>query len=74
VKWFALKYFLLLMKKMIEALLRAYPHIDFLMAQAICKSYESGTLDEILQKADEEKNNLEKEKENERGSDKVSVH
>ena len=62
------------MKRMIEALLRAHPQLDYLMAQAICSAYEAGTLDEILKKADEEKNNNEKEKEDERGSDEVSVH
>jgi len=59
---------------MIEELLRTHPHLDYLMAQAICSAYEAGTLDEILKKIDEEKNNDEKEKQNEGGSDKVSVH
>ena len=54
---------------MIEALLRAHPHLDHLMAQAICSAYEAGTLDEILKKADEEKNDSEKEKKDEGRSD-----
>ena len=61
------------LEKMIEALLRAHSHLDYLMAQAICSAYEAGTLDEILKKADEEKSNPEKEKKDEGGSDKVSV-
>ena len=60
---------------MIEALLKLHPHLDLLMAQAICSAHEAGTLDEILSKNDEKKNSDDKEKEkDEGGSDKISVH
>lgn len=59
---------------MIEELLRTHPHLDYLMAQAICSAYEAGTLDEILAKADEEKNSPKEEKKDEGGSDKISLH
>jgi hypothetical protein len=68
-------FFFFFNRKMIEALLRAHPHLDFLMANAICSAYEAGTLDEILSKSDEEKNSQNKQTEaDEGGSDKVPVH
>lgn len=33
---------------MIQALLREYPHLDYIMVQSIVSAYENGTLDKLL--------------------------